>query len=61
MFIAELAHPRFAQFDLSSLRSGIMAGSPCPIKVMKNVGRIKDMVIRGGENLYPWEIEEFLY
>ena len=37
MFIAELAHPRFAEFDLSSLRTGIMAGSPCPIEVMKQV------------------------
>jgi fatty-acyl-CoA synthase len=37
MFIAELAHPRFAEFDLSSLRTGIMAGSPCPIEVMKKV------------------------
>jgi fatty-acyl-CoA synthase len=37
MFIAELAHPRFAQFDLSSLRTGIMAGAPCPIEVMKRV------------------------
>jgi fatty-acyl-CoA synthase len=37
MFIAELAHPRFAEFDLSSLRTGIMAGSPCPIEVMKRV------------------------
>jgi fatty-acyl-CoA synthase len=37
MFIAELAHPRFSEFDLSSLRTGIMAGSPCPIDVMKQV------------------------
>ncbi|MBL6600667.1 MAG: AMP-binding protein [Alphaproteobacteria bacterium] len=37
MFIAELAHPRFGEFDLSSLRTGIMAGSPCPIEVMKQV------------------------
>ncbi|NPC58249.1 AMP-binding protein [Caenimonas soli] len=37
MFIAELAHPRFDEFDLSSLRTGIMAGSPCPIEVMKQV------------------------
>jgi len=35
MFIAILDHPRFAEFDLSSLRTGIMAGSPCPIEVMK--------------------------
>jgi fatty-acyl-CoA synthase len=37
MFIAELAHPRFAEFDLASLRTGIMAGSPCPIETMKQV------------------------
>ncbi len=35
MFIAELAHPDFHRFDLSSLRTGIMAGSPCPVEVMK--------------------------
>jgi fatty-acyl-CoA synthase len=39
MFIAELDHPRFAEFDLRSLRGGIMAGSPCPIEVMKRVNR----------------------
>jgi fatty-acyl-CoA synthase len=37
MFIAELAHPDFAQYDFSSLRTGVMAGSPCPIEVMKRV------------------------
>ena len=37
MFIAELDHPDFARFDLSSLRTGIMAGSPCPIAVMRRV------------------------
>lgn len=37
MFIAELGHPRFAEFDLSHLRTGIMAGSPCPIETMKRV------------------------
>jgi len=35
MFIAELEHPEFDRFDLSSLRTGIMAGSPCPIEVMR--------------------------
>jgi fatty-acyl-CoA synthase len=35
MFIAQLDHPEFGKFDLSSLRTGIMAGSPCPIEVMK--------------------------
>ncbi|MGH9673783.1 MAG: AMP-binding protein, partial [Bryobacteraceae bacterium] len=37
MFIAALDHPEFAQFDLSSLRTGIMAGAPCPIEVMRRV------------------------
>jgi len=41
MFIAELDHPRFREFDLSTLRTGIMAGSPCPIEVMKRV--VRDM------------------
>jgi fatty-acyl-CoA synthase len=35
MFIAQLEHPNFAQYDLSSLRTGIMAGSPCPIETMR--------------------------
>ena len=37
MFIAELDHPRFSEFDMSTLRTGIMAGSPCPTEVMKRV------------------------
>jgi fatty-acyl-CoA synthase len=37
MFVAELEHPRFAEFDLLSLRTGVMAGSPCPIETMKSV------------------------
>jgi fatty-acyl-CoA synthase len=37
MFIAQLDHPRFGDYDLSSLRTGIMAGSPCPVEVMKRV------------------------
>ena len=41
MFIAEFSHPMFDIFDLSSLRTGIMAGSPCPIEAMKKV--VKDM------------------
>jgi fatty-acyl-CoA synthase len=41
MFIAELEHPQFASFDLASLRTGIMAGSNCPIEVMRRV--IRDM------------------
>ena len=41
MFIAQLEHPEFHRFDLSSLRTGIMAGAPCPIEVMKRV--VSDM------------------
>ena len=37
MFISEFEHPRFAEFDLSSLRTGVMAGSPCPIDLMRRV------------------------
>jgi fatty-acyl-CoA synthase len=37
MFIAELAHPDFAKYDFSSLRTGVMAGSPCPVQVMRQV------------------------
>ena len=37
MFIAELSHAAFSSFDLSSLRTGVMAGSPCPVQVMKRV------------------------
>ena len=44
MFIAELDHPNFREFNLSTLRTGIMAGSPCPVEVMKKV--ISDMGIR---------------
>ncbi|HEV2654602.1 MAG TPA: AMP-binding protein [Ktedonobacteraceae bacterium] len=43
MFIAELAHPDFAKFDLTSLRTGVMAGSPCPIEVMKKVINLMHM------------------
>ena len=41
MFIAELAEPNLADYDLSSLRTGIMAGSPCPVEIMKRV--VSDM------------------
>ncbi|HLJ46666.1 MAG TPA: AMP-binding protein [Bryobacteraceae bacterium] len=37
MFIGELNHPEFARFDFTSLRTGVMAGAPCPIEVMKRV------------------------
>ena len=37
MFIAELEHPRFGDFDLSSLRTGMMGGAPCPVEVMRQV------------------------
>jgi fatty-acyl-CoA synthase len=37
MFIAQLDHPEFARFDFSSLRTGLMAGAPCPIEIMKRV------------------------
>jgi fatty-acyl-CoA synthase len=37
MFIAELDHPRFDEFDLTSLRTGVMAGAPCPVEVMRKV------------------------
>ena len=50
MFIAELEHPEFARFDLSSLRTGLMAGSPCPIEVMKQV--IERMNMREVEIAY---------
>jgi fatty-acyl-CoA synthase len=51
MFIAQLGHERFSEFDLSSLRTGIMAGSPCPIEVMKRVSSemgIKEISIAFG-------------
>ena len=41
MWIAQLEHPRFAEFDLTSLRTGLMGGSPCPIEVMKRA--VSDM------------------
>lgn len=43
MFIAELDHPEFKNFDLKSLRTGIMAGAPCPIEVMKRVNTEMNM------------------
>ncbi len=43
MFVAELEHPDFSKFDFSSLRTGIMAGSPCPIEFMKKVASLMNM------------------
>jgi len=43
MFIAELEHPGFDRFDLASLRTGIMAGAPCPVEVMRRVIRRMNM------------------
>jgi len=43
MFIAELDHPEFKRFDLKSLRTGIMAGAPCPVEVMKRVNNEMNM------------------
>src|SRR5258708_8161875 len=51
MFIGELEHPRFKEFDFSTLRTGIMAGSPCPVEVMKKVNtlmHIPEMTIAFG-------------
>ena len=51
MFIAEMDHPDFAKFDLTSLRTGIMAGSPCPIEVMRKAVaqmHLSDIVIGYG-------------
>ena len=51
MFIAELDHPEFSRVDLRSLRTGIMAGSPCPIEVMKRVVQLmhcREMTIAYG-------------
>ena len=52
MFIGELDHPRFTEFDISSLRTGIMAGAPCPIEVMKRVltqMHMEDILIAYGQ------------
>lgn len=52
MFIAELEHPQFARFDLTSLRTGIMAGAPCPIEVMRRVAgamHCPEMVVAYGQ------------
>ncbi|MBK6289446.1 MAG: AMP-binding protein [Gammaproteobacteria bacterium] len=52
MFIAELEHPRFGEFDLGSLRTGIMAGAPCPVEVMNKVlerMHMRDVLIAYGQ------------
>eukprot|EP01037_Dinobryon_pediforme_P009194 gene9194-9275_t len=55
MFIAELDHPRFAEFNLSTLRTGIMAGSPCPTEVQDvQVVGVPDQ--KYGEELCAWII-----
>ncbi len=51
MFIAELNHPRFNEFELGSLRTGIMAGSPCPTEIMRrvvNAMHMRDVTIAYG-------------
>ena len=57
MFIAELRHPDFEKFDLRSLRTGIMAGSPCPIETMKEVATRMHMsevvIVYGQTELSP--------
>ena len=50
MFIAQLDHPRFAEFDLTSLRTGIVGGAPCPVEVMKRV--VNDMHLTEIANAY---------
>ncbi len=50
MFIAELEHPEFSTFDLSSMRTGIMAGSVCPIEVMKRA--VRDMHVTEITSVY---------
>lgn len=52
MFIAELESPEFGRFDLTSLRTGIMAGAPCPVEVMKQVNdsmNMKEVTIAYGQ------------
>jgi len=52
MFVAELEHPTFENYDLSTLRTGIMAGSPCPTEYMKKVSTLmnmKEVVITYGQ------------
>ena len=43
MFIAQMDHPDFSRFDVSSLRTGIMAGSPCPIEVMRRAMQLMNL------------------
>jgi fatty-acyl-CoA synthase len=52
MFLAELEHPDFDRFDLRSLRTGIMAGAPCPIELMKKVVHkmgVREMTVAYGQ------------
>ncbi len=50
MFIAEFEHPQFRSFDTSTLRTGVMAGSPCPIELMKRVA--EEMHCRRSPSVY---------
>ena len=54
MFIAELADPDFATYDLSSLRTGVMAGSPCPVEVMRQVMARQMSTDRRSDHLHRW-------
>jgi len=50
MFIAELNHPEFSRYDLTSLRTGIMSGAPCPTEIMNRV--MRDMAMREVTSCY---------
>ena len=56
MFIAELEHPEFRRYDLRSLRTGVMAGAPCPVEVMKRV--IADMHMQRSHDLLRHDGDE---
>ena len=60
MFIDMLNHPNFSTFDLSTLRTGIMAGSPCPVETMKqvikkmNMDEVTVIIISSLNILFTW-------
>ena len=56
MFIAQLEHPDFQRFDLASLRTGIMAGAPCPIEIMKRV--IRDLHMETGHDCLRYDRDQ---